>query len=45
MTVQSVLTRKGSTVYTIEPTATIASATKSLFDHEIGALVVTGTGG
>lgn len=42
MTVQKILTRKGSTVYTIEPTATIAYAGKSLSDHGIGALVVTG---
>jgi len=45
MTVQNVLTRKSSTVYTIEPTAPIASAVVSLSDHGIGALVVTETEG
>jgi CBS domain-containing protein len=45
MTVQKILTRKGSTVRTIEPTATIEHAAKSLSNHRIGALVVTGAEG
>ena len=45
MTVHSILTRKGSTVCTIEPTASIADAAKSLADHGIGALVVMGDEG
>ena len=42
MTVQAILTRKGSTVCTIEPAASIADAAKSLAYHGIGALVVMG---
>lgn len=45
MTVQMVLSRKGSTVYTVEPTATVAYAAKLLGEHGIGALVVTGAEG
>ena len=45
MTVHNILSHKGSTVYTIEPTASIAYAAKSLADHGIGALVVTGAEG
>ena len=45
MTVHTILSRKGATVYTIEPTASIAYAAKSLADHGIGALVVTGADG
>ena len=45
MTVHSILTRKGSTVCTIEPTASIVDAAKSLADHGIGALVVMGEEG
>lgn len=41
MTVQTLLTHKGATVYKIEPTASIACAAKALSDHDIGALVVT----
>ena len=41
MTVQTLLAAKGTTVYTIEPTASITSASKVLSDHHIGALVVT----
>ena len=40
MTVHAILTRKSSTVCTIEPTASIADAAKSLAYHGIGALVV-----
>jgi CBS domain-containing protein len=45
LTVHNILSHKGSTVYTIEPTASIAYAAKSLADHGIGALVVTGAEG
>jgi CBS domain-containing protein len=45
LTIHSILTRKGSTVCTIEPTASIADAAKSLTDHGIGALVVMGDEG
>jgi CBS domain-containing protein len=45
LTVHTILSRKGSSVYTIEPTATIDSAAKSLAEHGIGALVVTGAEG
>ena len=41
MTVQTLLAAKGTTVYTIEPTASITRASKVLSDHDIGALVVT----
>jgi len=42
MTVKAILDSKGSDVATIEPTANLASAVKSLAAHRIGALVVTG---
>ncbi len=42
MTVKSVLSRKGTNVITIEPTATLAEAVKVLAERRIGALVVTG---
>lgn len=45
MTVQMILSRKGSTVFTIEPTATIGHAAKFLAEHGIGALVVCGPEG
>ena len=45
MTVQAILTRKGSTVCTIEPRASVADAAKSLAYHGIGALVVVDAGG
>jgi CBS domain-containing protein len=40
-----ILSRKGSTVFTVEPTATIGYAAKFLAEHGIGALVVTGAEG
>lgn len=40
-----ILSRKGSTVFTVEPTATIAYAAKFLAEHGIGALVVSGSDG
>src|SRR5262245_4033276 len=42
MTVQAILSRKGSDVLTIEPTAELAAAVKILSERRIGALVVTG---
>jgi CBS domain-containing protein len=45
LTVQTLLAAKGTTVYTIEPTASIACASKVLSDHDIGALVVTDVNG
>ena len=41
MTVQAILSRKGSDVLTIEPTADLASAVKILSERRIGALLVT----
>jgi CBS domain-containing protein len=45
LTVHAILTRKGSTVCTIEPRASVADAAKSLAYHGIGALVVVDAGG
>lgn len=45
MTVKTILARKGSSVVTIDPTATVAIAAKTLSDRGIGALVVTGAEG
>lgn len=45
MTVEAILSRKGTTVYTVEPTASVAYAAKSLSDLGVGALVVTGAEG
>src|SRR5262245_51008315 len=42
MTVQVVLSAKGTDVVTIEPTATIGAAAEMLATKRIGALVVTG---
>jgi CBS domain-containing protein len=42
MTVRTILSTKGSSVVTIEPTANVMSAVKLLAEHDIGALVVTG---
>jgi CBS domain-containing protein len=44
MTVKAILSRKGTEVLTIEPTATLAAAVKMLAQRRIGALVVTGPG-
>lgn len=41
MNVQSILAAKGSAVATIEPGATLSTATASLRDHGVGALVVS----
>ena len=42
MTVQAILSRKGSDVVTIEPTGDLASAIKIMAERRIGALVVIG---
>jgi len=42
MTVKAVLSRKGTSVTTIEPIATLAAAVKTLAEKRIGAIVVTG---
>ena len=42
MTVKAILSSKGRTVVTIEPTATIEDAVGTLTRHNIGALVVLG---
>jgi CBS domain-containing protein len=42
MTVKAILSRKGTDVLTIEPTATLAAAVKLLADRKIGAVVLTG---
>jgi CBS domain-containing protein len=42
MTVKAILSRKGSDIITIEPTATLADAVKLLAERRIGAVVVTG---
>lgn len=44
MIVKSILSEKGSGVVIIEPTATLADATRVLAEKGIGALVVTGAG-
>jgi CBS domain-containing protein len=45
MTVKAILSEKGNRVFTIEPTATLAVAVRTLTNRRIGALVVTGPGG
>jgi CBS domain-containing protein len=45
MTVQSILSKKGNDVATIEPTANVAAAVNVLVERRIGAVVVTGAGG
>src|SRR5258708_1025160 len=42
MTVNDILSHKGSQVITIEPTATLAAAVRMLVQQRIGALLVTG---
>jgi len=43
MTVQTILSRKGRNVVTIEPSATLQAAIATLAEHRIGAVVVLGT--
>ncbi len=45
MTVKAILSRKGRDVFTIDPAATLADATKLLAERRIGAIVVTGVDG
>ena len=42
MTVQTILSRKGRNVVTIEPSATLQAAIAALAEHRIGAVVVLG---
>jgi CBS domain-containing protein len=42
MNVKSILSSKGTSVVSIEPTATLATAVNTLTQHKIGALVVLG---
>jgi CBS domain-containing protein len=42
MTVKSILAKKGGDVISIEPTATLEAAVKTLGEHRIGALLVLG---
>jgi CBS domain-containing protein len=42
MTVNDILSQKGTQVFTIEPAATLAAAVQMLAHRRIGALVVTG---
>jgi CBS domain-containing protein len=42
MIVKDILAQKGGDILTIEPSATLAAATKTLAQRRIGALVVTG---
>ena len=45
MTVKAIMSRKGSDVLTIEPTATLAAAVQLLAEQRIGAVVITGPDG
>jgi len=45
MTVKAIMSRKGSDVLTIEPTATLAAAVQLLAERRIGAVVITGPDG
>jgi CBS domain-containing protein len=42
MNVKAILSAKGTGIVSIEPTATLATAVKTLTQHKIGALVVLG---
>ena len=42
MTVKTILTSKGDSVFSIEPTATLEQAVRTLAEHRIGALLVLG---
>ena len=43
-TAQDILARKGSLIYSIEPTATVLEATNRMNHHKIGALIVMNDG-
>jgi CBS domain-containing protein len=45
MTVKAILSAKGGDVFTIEPSADLAAAAKTLVEKRIGALLVTGAEG
>ena len=45
MIVKTILSEKGTSVSTIEPTANVADAARLLAEHRVGALVVIGAGG
>jgi len=42
MTVRAIVCRKGTDVVTIDPTASLVSAAKTLATHRIGAVIITG---
>jgi CBS domain-containing protein len=42
MTVQAILSRKGTNIVTVDPNASVADAVKLLATHRIGAVVATG---
>ena len=42
MTVKAILSHKGNDVVTIKPTATLCDAAKTLDEHGIGVVVITG---
>jgi CBS domain-containing protein len=42
MTVKAIMSRKGSNIVTIEPSATLNSAVATLAEHRIGAVIITG---
>lgn len=45
MNVKTILAAKGGDIISIEPTATLAAASKLLSKHRIGAVVIRGAGG
>jgi len=45
MNVKTILAAKGGTIFRIEPNATLATATKLMTTHHIGAVVICGAGG
>ena len=44
MTVSRILSEKGWTVFTVEPTASLQSVIDTLAEHRVGVVVVTGPG-
>jgi CBS domain-containing protein len=45
MNVKTILAAKGGDIFTIDPTADLAAATKLLSTHKIGVVVISGAGG
>jgi CBS domain-containing protein len=43
-TIADIISRKGSTVHTISPAATVLEATNKMNQHKLGALIVTNDG-